>query len=734
MIMKPKTAVTTRITRSRAKASASPATDHAPDAQPPSIANEPAMASPNLLPSPGHRRRPTTATPRAAAVTKSNVNTVVSRRTRRGGSDAQDATKPGLNHEGSSDDLTDLSELSDSDGETTNHDLSSTIGNVPHTDGGISDTLPPLPDPARQTMRRRPSTAAVTPNVTATSISSKPPLPDTTVQPTPQEPKDVGSTSIVEDADMDITSSVDSSVVLDVDDTMVALAAAATSPIKDDPAPVMEVSYAVADTSAEAAHAEPPARPRNAQRRGQLGYRPSLLPRLPQPIYLCRLTRQLRALRAVAKKRRLPATWTLSNQRRSLILILDCSRPVSDNPDPPPTKKLKAKSQGPGRLPTIISTQSTPVPLANLKQLTSKKRLPHIQSLLKHSDPEWIATAQDSPIALLDSLDWIINDDAWRALSPKARQRLLSRLPACDKTPDGQDLVPGFWSSPAVVHQAVVYPDYVRAGMVVPILADSVNVEPREEMASDTAEAALVDADGDSSMPDGDTSHATTAPAPALPKPISELRIMKALTGDLDPSSLPITDTDREWLLALVGDETGDDDAWKDENFERFWGDLDESLMRANRSRAGESTNVTLKHLFAVGMLKVGDVIWYRRKWMTPQPVAVELDLKVTKFQASSGFCTTVVLRDSYKHLSDATNRAKPTSDMGLPSKANEELVWKAPNQLEATIWSAVAPGHKRPNGNAWRDMRRLREDEDEDEQGVWLFKLRHDYLDEHQE
>ncbi|OLL23380.1 putative Polycomb group protein ASXL1 [Neolecta irregularis DAH-3] len=141
-------------------------------------------------------------------------------------------------------------------------------------------------------------------------------------------------------------------------------------------------------------------------------------------------------------------------------------------------------------------------------------------------------------------------------------------------------------------------------------------------------------------------------------------------------------------------------DKWKDDQFERYWG---QKQKLSHTARAGEQTNLKMTTIAEMGYFKKGDLWRYSRTFGgkgTPKTVVTKevtlesVDAKgLLTFQAPRG-------RDGYIRAGQASTRFSKIA---------------APTMLETKILDedGTVAKDERPNGNAWKNFRVSRAGED---------------------
>ncbi|KAG2184103.1 hypothetical protein INT44_009118 [Umbelopsis vinacea] len=131
-------------------------------------------------------------------------------------------------------------------------------------------------------------------------------------------------------------------------------------------------------------------------------------------------------------------------------------------------------------------------------------------------------------------------------------------------------------------------------------------------------------------------------------------------------------------------DLTNDED--KNLAFDAYWGDLGEREKMHNV--AGDSKNITLKDMCRLELIKVNDVLIYKRNFSASK-VIVDLSMQVVKASGSSGL------------------------SIQLGGQVYEDF--ETPTALETKIldYHGRVTKEKRPNGNAFKSIRLVRNNKD---------------------
>ncbi|KAI9188845.1 hypothetical protein H9P43_000267 [Blastocladiella emersonii ATCC 22665] len=327
------------------------------------------------------------------------------------------------------------------------------------------------------------------------------------------------------------------------------------------------------------------------------------------------------------------------------------------------------------------------------------------QQLVEHAvaEPAYFAYDRASPLAQLPSLAPLLTKDHWAMLTDADRAELLAMLPDADLFADGSALRHDFFNATNLTTQAERYLEYLECGLLAHVLADSV-------LAGDAAKEAVAAAESKPGAPKRPRNPA---------KPIPDLRLMQVKQGELDPAALD--GPDAPWLRALFcdDDEGGDDaEAWKDENFESFWGELAERQRRKNKHAAGASAQVTVADLLKAGAIRAGDKVRYFKKFV--RPFAFQIDALVELKTVANTKFTGVLLEESVD-FEDAAH-ARPAATPAAPT----DLAFRSFNDLEGVLYErALGTREARPNGNVWRNTKRVRGGTKD----VTLFQLRREFI-----
>ncbi|KAI8074386.1 hypothetical protein BC940DRAFT_230559 [Gongronella butleri] len=151
------------------------------------------------------------------------------------------------------------------------------------------------------------------------------------------------------------------------------------------------------------------------------------------------------------------------------------------------------------------------------------------------------------------------------------------------------------------------------------------------------------------------------------------------VAGDLMPGPKPTTPSS---ATATPSTTTSNPQPFKDEAFETYWGELNEKDKMHNV--AGDSKTITLKDMCRKGLIRVNDIIVYKRNFSACK-VIVSKSMKVVKADGTMGL--SIVLDDQI--FED----------------------FETPTALETKILDqhGQVSRDKRPNGNAFKSIRLIR-------------------------
>ncbi|KNE73397.1 hypothetical protein AMAG_17580 [Allomyces macrogynus ATCC 38327] len=309
--------------------------------------------------------------------------------------------------------------------------------------------------------------------------------------------------------------------------------------------------------------------------------------------------------------------------------------------------------------------------------------------------------------------------EAWTLLPPAARKEVLALLPQFDVQVDSEtgerinvDL--SLFSAVPFLHSVDVYQDYLINDLAKLILADS-RVPAHRDNDDEHAVPPLI--------PYGPV-------APDLGKPyIHDLCMVRALNGDIDQTFEEHNDG---WLARVYGEDEGDHaDDWKDKNFEAYWGEIQQRKSPGRSDKAGDTALVTLDDLIAAGDIVVGDLLIYEKVFVKPEELKVIFKVHITDATPKKTLRGDVLEHRVNGELifpvfdDDADDAKKPRTSKTTPTA----ISFLGVNALETLAFQRSLGGKKgtKPNGNAWRSIKRVR---DQDE--VKLFQLRVQYAQTH--
>ncbi|KAI9138861.1 hypothetical protein BKA69DRAFT_1088994 [Paraphysoderma sedebokerense] len=151
----------------------------------------------------------------------------------------------------------------------------------------------------------------------------------------------------------------------------------------------------------------------------------------------------------------------------------------------------------------------------------------------------------------------------------------------------------------------------------------------------------------------------------------------------------------------LTSSDETEDDGWKDENFESYWGELMERDLQKMRV-AGESAAVPLTELVKTMAIRKGDILNYKKLFLK-SGITVDISVKVTD-----------TTKDGKLSIATLTTPIKTFTNITTPT------------QLETKILDHDARISKknRPNGNAFKSFSLSRGNVEKGK----LFDLRMDY------
>ncbi|KAJ3359018.1 hypothetical protein GGF32_009710 [Allomyces javanicus] len=309
---------------------------------------------------------------------------------------------------------------------------------------------------------------------------------------------------------------------------------------------------------------------------------------------------------------------------------------------------------------------------------------------------------------------------AWAKLPRDAKTEVLALLPQFDVEVDAEtgeriDVHESLFAAMPFKHSVDVYQDYLNHDVLKLVLADSrvpANRDSDEHTVPPLLEYGNV--------------------PPELAKPmIHDLAMVRALNGDVDPSFVENNDG---WLARVYGEDEGDHvDDWKDKNFEEYWGELQQRKAPGRSDKAGDTALVTLDDLIAAGELVVGDYLVHEKVFVKPEELRVIFMVMITSAVPKKPLRAQVIEHRVngaliFPAFDDGDAKKKKRRAGTTPPPA--EIEFFGVNALETLAFQRSLGGKDatKPNGNAWRSIKRVRNGGDE----IKLFQLRVQYSQTH--
>ncbi|KAJ3361685.1 hypothetical protein GGF31_002048 [Allomyces arbusculus] len=302
---------------------------------------------------------------------------------------------------------------------------------------------------------------------------------------------------------------------------------------------------------------------------------------------------------------------------------------------------------------------------------------------------------------------------AWTKLPSDAKKEVIALLPLFDvvvdpTTGERVDVQKSLLDALPFKHSVDVYQDYQTHGVLKLLLADS-RVPAHRDHDEECAVPPLLDY---GNVP------------PELGKPmIHDLAMVRALNGDVDKSFVEDNDG---WLARIYGEDEGDHvDDWKDKNFEAYWGELQQRKSSGRTDKAGDTALVTLDDLIADGEIVEGDFLVYEKIFVKPEELKVIFTVMITSAVPKKPLRGTVIehrVNDALIFpVADGESKKQRTKTKAPPA----DISFLGVNALETLAFQRSLGGKKgtKPNGNAWRSIKRVRDGVE-----VKLFQLRVQY------